>query len=164
MGMHADIGRRKRWAGKLRINAPNTAFVIGRYGCNCPVLREFDVDLPDSPELACAHHLARLPYHRESRKTMGHAKNHSRPALPFHEIECIRKIRCERLIANDVETPLEKGNTDFMMACIGRRNGNRIDAVGPLCLAHRHFLVARIGAFTRQIPIGGSIARPSRIR
>src|SRR5262245_27588637 len=163
MRMHTDICGGKGWPSVLGIDPPSAALVLGEYRRNGPVLRELDVNLANVPELASTYHLTRLPDHGKGRETVSNPENHSGSALPFDEIESIEKIGSERLVANDVKTPLQKSVANVIVARIGCRYGHGIYSVGPLRLPLRHFLVARVGTLARQIPLRGSIACSLRI-
>jgi 3-oxoacyl-[acyl-carrier protein] reductase len=58
MGVHTDIGGCEGGTGALRVDAPLAALVVGSDRRDRPVLDEFDMDVPNPPQLACAHHLA----------------------------------------------------------------------------------------------------------
>ena len=116
-------------------------------------LHVLNVDHADVAEIAVAHHGARLPDERKAGVVEGLAEDEAGRPDALHQVERVVELRRQRLVGDDVETGIEGGNGERIVAVVRGHDRDHFHAVGAGSLPGKHLVGRAVGA------VGGDAER-----
>ena len=116
---------------------------------------------PISPRL---DHFARLAHHRVAGIVEGHRENEPFGAGELDQLRRFGERRRQRLVADDVDSRLEKRLGDGKVKMVRGDDDDGLYAVRARRLADRHFAIVRVGPVRRKPDLGARRARVFGIR
>ena len=153
--MNADVGEAGGGTRATRIGAPFRLLVsVGVDRQGQPVLDISRVDDPDVADFARLDHFARLAHHRIAGIVEGHRKNEPFGAGELDQLRRFGERRRQRLVADDVDSRLQKRSGDGEVKVVRGDNDGGLYAVRARRLSDRHFAIVRVGPVRRKPDLG----------
>ncbi len=144
--MSADVSQRTRRPALCGISAPDSLLLTGLFQRRRqPVLRIFDMDYANRPQLALGHHLASLPHQGIAGVVVSHGKEKAGTAHSLGKVESVVKSGGQRFVANNVDAGFEKCLGGSVVQMVWRHDGDGVNALFSLRLRRSHFRKTAVG-------------------
>ena len=151
--MGSQVCRTQRFSCHLGVKTPGK--LPGRFlrdRRDDPVLGVSYPDIDYFSDDTVFDHLPPLPDYRIRGVGIGHCKEEMSLFRDLFQIFGLGNGQGDRLVAQDVDIFFQKAFGNLIMAGIGRRNGDEIDAVIAGGFLVRHLLIICIDAVLRNLP------------
>ena len=155
--MGTDIAQRSTRTGLRRIHAPSGLLLACGFQRGAqPVLHVLGVYQPDLAQIARRHHSPGLARHGVAAVVVGQRKQAVAGAHAGHQRLRVGQRGGQRLVANHVDSGLQKSLRHGRVQVVGGDDGDRVDAVGPFRLRLRHGAVIAVRAVEGDMQLGGT--------